>query len=188
MKRLPLAIVLLALAMPGSALAAGASHGTVLSVDRAHRLVRVVDARHRVRDYTYRCSLRGVRRGSRLTFVARGSRLTRLERVRAGAGTVSFYARVVRSSRGGVVLVLPDGHKLSFSGHHLRHRLAVAADAGPGRRARHLAVAHMAAASPIPVAVDIQALAPGVMVLVTESDSSGAVTIALPPAHVRRPT
>jgi hypothetical protein len=190
MKRLPVATALLALALPTSALAASASRGTVLAVDRAHHLVRVVDARHRVHDYTYPGSLAGVRPGSALSFVTRGSRITRLRRLRAASGTVSFYARVVHSSKGGLVLVLPDGHKLSFSGHQLRHRrhgALGARDAALGRRRHQFAVAHMAAANPLPVTVNIQGLEPGVTVLVTETVySSGAVTVTvtLPPPSV----
>lgn len=194
MKRLPLAAAVLALALPGSALAlpgsalaAGTSHGTVLSVDRAHHLVRVVDARHRVHDYSYRGGLARVRPGSLLSFIARGSRITRVRSVKAGSGTVSFYARVVHSSKGRVTLVLADGHRLGFSGHQVaRRRVRAALDTARPRR--HGAIAHMAASgTQVPVNVNIQGLEPGVTVLVTESvDGSGAVTITitLPPPSV----
>ena len=180
MKRLPLATAVLALALPGTALAAGASHGVVLSVERAHHLVRVVDARHRVHDYTYRGALRGLHAGSAVTFLARHGRITRLERVRSGSRSVSFYARVVHSNKRGVVLVLADGHRVSFTGHQVdsRHGTLAAADGSP-RSHRHDAVAHMAS-SALPVSVDIQGLEPGVTVLVNETvERTGTVTVTI---------
>jgi hypothetical protein len=126
-----------------------------------------------------------------LTFLARGARITRIERVRASSGTVSFYARVVRSSKGGLVLVLADGRRVNYSAHQVRHRrhglLALAG--GPNHHRPRRVIAHMAgvaraADTGLPITVNIRGLQPGVTVLVTESlDSSGTVTvtITLPP-------
>ena len=186
MKRLTLATALLALALPGSALAAGASHGVVLSVDRAHHLVRVVDAHHRVHDYSFRGWLRGVRTGSALTFLARGGRITRIEWVQRGSGSVKFFARIIHSTRGALVLALPDGQELRFSGHQVRPRRGrLVLDAVPVHHRPRKVIAHMAggaraADTSAPTTVDIQRLQPGVTVLVTEHlDGSGGVTITI---------
>jgi hypothetical protein len=195
MKKLPLATALLALAMPASALAAGASHGVVLSVDRAHHVIRLVDSHHRVHDYSYRGRFRGLHAGETLTYRAHGRRITLIERVQPGSGDVKFFARVLRSTRGALVLVLPDGKKLSFSAHQVRRpghharliRAAVPRHHRPRRVIAHMAGVARAADTAAPVTVNIQGLQPGVTVLVTENvDGSGAVTITitLPPPSV----
>lgn len=176
-----LATTLAVLALPAAALAAP-SHGTVLSVDRAHHVVRVVDPRHRVHDLRFNGRFARLHAGSRITFQARKGRITRLDRVRARARSVSFYARVVRSSARGLVLRLPDGRRLRFSSHQVRQAHRAAA----GGRRRHAVIAHMAGGPQGTLTINILGLAPGTTVLVTESLGAGAaatITLTLPAAQ-----
>jgi hypothetical protein len=112
------------------------------------------------------------------------------------ARTFSFYARVIHSSRTGLLLKTTSGKKVWFSARELhksrpakRHHKA---NRHHKRHSRRQIFAHMAgthgtrdtAPSTPSVTIDLVGLTPGVTVLVTESvDSSGnvTITITLPP-------
>jgi hypothetical protein len=179
MKRIFLASVVLLLALPGSALAAGRS-GVVLSVNPAKQLIQVVDGGHVVHAYRYRGRLAGVRAGSRISFQLAGGRISRVRIGSARSRTVSFYARVLRSSRAGLSLRLGDGNDVKFAAGQVKHAPTASASGS-----RHPPIAHVARSANVSrsVSIAIQGLEPGVTVLVTESvDGSGnvVITITLP--------
>lgn len=176
MKRYTLSVVAAMLLLPATALASS-SQGVVLSVDGAHHEIQVVDPAHVVHLYRYHGRLPRLHAGSRIRF-SRSGRLIRNIRGTSGrAGTVAFYARVVRSSAHGVTLVAADGHRISLSASQLAARR--------GRHTRAQMVTHAALGITAgSVTINLLGLQPGVTVLVTEStDSSGntTVTITLPP-------
>jgi hypothetical protein len=174
MKRFLLPAALVLLALPGSALAA-ARGGVVLSADRAHHVVRVVDAKHVVHAYRYRGRLPKVQPGSRLTYEQSGRTISHLKATPSKASTVSFYARVRRSSARGIVLRLADGSDVNFS----PRQVSRAPSAAVSSRRHRPALAHIAA-SPRAVTVAILGLESGVTVLVTETvDGSGGLTITI---------
>ena len=177
MKRLTLATATAIIAFPASAFAA-AGHGVVLSVDGQHHAIEVVDSGHVVHTYHYRGRLPKLHAGSAISFQRSGSAIGH---VKAGAGTnhsVSFYARVVRSSTHGLVLRVADGRTLSFSSKQVRRSRVKPSQ----RHKRHAATDVQASAGS--VTINIQGLQPGVTVLITETvDAHGnvTITIAFPP-------
>jgi hypothetical protein len=179
MKRLLLFITLASLVLPVSALAAPRS-AVLLSTDRANHTVQVVDGKHLVHRYRYRGRLPRLHVGSRISYQLSGRTLSHLSASPASARTVSFYARVLRSSSLGVVLRLADGSNVKFSPGQVKRVPGTAVT--PGRP--HPALARIAG-RPRSVTLAIHGLEPGVTVLVNESvDGSGnvTITITLPPA------
>lgn len=178
MKRVALLAAVLLLALPSGALAA-ARAGVVLSVDRAHHTLQLVDGRHVVHAYRYRGRLPTVHAGSRISFQPAGRTITHVSARSAQTRTVSYYARVLRSSRQALVLRLGDGSNLKFSDRQVKR---VPSGRAGGRH--HPPLAHIAARGPRSVSVAIQGLEAGITVLIAETvDSSGnvTITIALPP-------
>ncbi len=171
MRRLTLATIATLLAVPASALA-GSTSGTVLSVDGRHHKIEVVDASHLVHAYHYRGRLPRLRSGSRISFQLSSTAIGKVKLLAHAPHSVSFYARVVRSSRRSVVLKLADGRSLSLSDKQLRGRSANGA-----HHRRHSVHAQMAAGA---ITIKIQGLEPGVTVLVTETfDDQGNITITI---------
>lgn len=175
MKRYGLSVAAAVLILPATALASGSS-GVVLSVNGARHQIQVVDSAHAVHLYRYRGRLPRLHAGSRISFVRSGTSISRVTTSSGRAGTVSFYARVVHSSAGGVQLVTGDGVRLSLSAHQLagRHRGHIR-----GHMVRYTAQGVTVGS----VTINLLGLQPGVTVLITEStDSSGntTVTITLP--------
>jgi hypothetical protein len=178
MRRMTLGILAALLALPATAMASS-GHGVVLSVDSRHKTVQVVDGSHVVHAYKYRGRLPRLHVGSSISFKRSGKAISG---VKAGMGvsrTVSFYGRVTRSSRSGLVLRLADGRTVSFSAKQVRHQRPKPAQ----RHKRHARVALMKLALAT-LTINIQGLAPGVVVLITETvDEHGnvTITIAFPP-------
>jgi hypothetical protein len=181
MKHYSLAVAAVALALPGSALAAS-PNGVVLSVDRAHHAIEVVDSGHVAHAYHYRGFLPKVHPGSHITFNRSGRTISHVTIDSNLSRTVAFYGRVVRSSRSGLVLRLADGTKLKLSSKQVsptRHK--------PGKRQKphkHLMHAADLQVSAGGITIDIQGLQPGVTILVNETiDQAGnsTITITLPP-------
>ena len=179
MNRLTVAVAAAMLALPASAVAAPI-HGVVLSVDAGHHKIHVVDGKHRAHAYRYRGSLPTVHPGSRVSFAHNGRTITHM-RVAPGRGrTVSFYGRVVRSSASGLMLRLGDGATVSFSAKQVsRVNKRIGRQWYRWRSVRASSV-HVSAGG---VTLNANGLAPGTIVLVTESVSSRhiTVTITLPP-------
>jgi hypothetical protein len=176
MKRIFPAFVLLLLVLPGSALAAGPS-GVVLSVNQGRHLIQVIDGRHVVHAYHFRGRLAGVAAGNRISFQLAGGRISRVRVTARKSRTVSFYARVLRSSRAGLALRLGDGNDVKFAAGQVKHAPTASTS---GRR--HPPIAHMARSASVPrsVSIAIQGLEPGVTVLVTRGvDGGGNVTITI---------
>jgi Domain of unknown function (DUF5666) len=171
MKRLTLAAVGALLVMPAAALA-GPGSGTVLSVNGAHRTIEVVNSGHVVHAYMYHGSLPNVHAGSRIEFRRSGKAISDVKALTRGNSSVSFYARVVRSSKRGVVLRLADGRTVKVSSKQLRGR-----SSKRSASRKHNVRAHAAAGS---ITINIEGLEPGVTVLVTEAvDEHGNVTITI---------
>jgi hypothetical protein len=173
MRRITLAAALALLAFPGSALA---SRGVVLSVSRSHHVIEVVDAKNVVHAFHYRGRLPKLHAGSHVN-VDRAGRVKLFAR---GSSTVSFYARVVRTSKHGIVLRLADGRVVTFGSKQIAHKRLPR-----GRRhMRHDTFRAHVAGGLGGVTINIQGLAPGVPVLITRSVDSGGnltITITLPP-------
>jgi hypothetical protein len=177
MKRLALIATLTTFAAPASALAA-TGHGVVLSNDSRHHTIQIVDSSHAVHAYRVRGRLGKLRAGSVVSFRARGRSISALHSL-GRAHTISYYAKVVRTSRQHVVLRLADGHTVNLK--------ASSRKAGRGRKATRRAIARMAStgagAGAPAVTINIQGLVPGSTVLVTEAiapDGSITLTITLP--------
>jgi len=166
MKRLMLAFGLAGLAVfPAGALAA-ASHSKVVSVDARHHTVHLVDATHVVHAYGYHGRLPRLGLGDSISYRRSGHAISHVRKTARAFGTVSFYAKVVRSGSKHVRLRLGDG-----SGFQLASK-AVSSKA----------VAH-AATSTAPVTIQVQGLTPGETVLISETvDAQGhwTITITLP--------
>jgi hypothetical protein len=175
MKRLALtAATFTALALPASALADSSDHGVVLS---AHgHAVQVVNSAHTVGAYTIHGQAPKLTPGSVISFADHGAAISDV-RVTGHQHTVSYYASVVKTSSSHVELRLADGRTVNFSAGQMA-----------GHKASHskhdrAAIAHAASGSG--VTINIQGLAPGATVLVTEavgSDGSLTVSITLPAA------
>ena len=187
MKRLTLSATILTLALPATAAAAGSSRGVVLSVNQSRHTVELVDANRVVHTFAVHGALTGVRAGSVISFRHTGAGITAV-RSAGRTRTVSYLARVVRSSGKKVVFRLADGHTVSFAGTQLsKHAKLHAKHAKHNKaRVRRAFVAHAAAAGS-GVTINIQGLAPGTTVLVTETtapDGSITISITLPSGPV----
>jgi hypothetical protein len=176
MRRLALtATFAAALAIP--ACAAAASNAVVLSVNSTHHQIQVVDTHHLVHAYGYAGHLPKLHAGTKIGFSRSGGRISHVRIVSSKSRSVSFYAKVVRSSARGVVLSLADGANVSFSasqlaGHSAKHH-------------KHAVRSNTAGSS-----VNIQGLEPGVAVLVAETgapDGSVAITISFPSSSSSAP-
>lgn len=167
MKRLIPAVGVVALALfPASALASP-SPAKVLSVDRHHHTVELVDAAHTVRAYRCRGRLRRLGLGDTVTYRHSGRAISHLKRTARAFGTISFYAKVVRSGARRVRLRLGDGSAYSLS----------------SKQISKTAMAHAAVASARSVTLQVLGLTPGETVLISETvDASGdwTITITLP--------
>jgi hypothetical protein len=173
MNRLTVAVAAAMLALPASAIAAP-TRGVVLSVDAGHRSIQVVDGKHQAHAYRYRGSLPKLHTGSRISFSHRGHTIAKV-RVAPGK-TVSFYGRVVRSNAGGLTLRLSDGKTVSFSTKQVSSvRKRVNAQ---WHRWRSLTAAslHVTTGN---ATLNINGLAPGTVVLVTETLSGGHISISV---------
>jgi hypothetical protein len=177
MKRLTLAGMIVSMAFPASALA-GMSRGYVLSVDKRHHTIQVVDSRHVVHAYRYHGRLPMVHLGSKISFDRAGRSISHVRLTSNRSWTVSYYARVVRAGKHGLVLRLPDGRTVGFGAKQINHRRLK-------RSLRHRRHHHAARAADVQVTaggvtINILGLQPGVTVLVTETvDDQGNVTITI---------
>ena len=170
MNRLPVAVAAAMLALPASA-AAAPTRGVVLSVNAGRHTIQVVDGKHQAHGYRYRGSLPRLHPGSRISFAHRGHTIAGV-RVAPGK-TVSFYGRVVRSNAGGLALRLRDGATVSFSANQVSAvRKRVNAQ---WQRWRSLS----AAALHVHAGLNIAGLAPGTIVLITETIANGHATISV---------
>ena len=170
MNRLPVAVAAAMLALPASAVAAP-TRGVVLSVNAGHHTIQVVDGKHQAHAYRYRGSLPRLHPGSRISFAHRGHTIAHV-RVTPGK-TVSFYGRVVRSTAGGLTLRLNDGATVSFDSNQVstvRQRVNA-----QWHRWRSLT----SAALHVHAGLNIAGLAPGTIVLVTETIANGHATISV---------
>jgi hypothetical protein len=178
LKRYILATAAAVLALPASALAS-ASRGVVLSVDAKHHAIQVVDSRHVVHLYDYRGRLPRLHPGSMVGFDRSGRVLTHVRSLSAKSHTVVFYARVVRSSSHGLVLMTADGKVVSFAARQIKHR-PVRSPVGSRHGVRARAASTDVQINAGNVSINILGLQPGVTVLVTETtDSAGKITITI---------
>jgi hypothetical protein len=152
-----------ALALPGSALAAGPQAGVVLS---AHgRSIQVVGAAREVAAFTAAGALPRLHTGSRIAFRADGRRIDGV-RVTGSRSRLSYYASVVRITSERVALRLSDGKTISFSPRQV-------SSAAGGRRA------HAAAGSSAGLTVTVR-LQPHTPVLVSETiGRGGALSLSI---------
>lgn len=177
MNRLTVAVVAAMLALPASAMAAP-TRGVVLSVEAGHHTIQVVDGKHQAHAYRYRAgSLPRLHPGSRISFGHHGKTITNV-RVAPGK-TVSFYGRVVRSNADGLVLRLSDGKTIKFSTKQVtavRKRVNAQWHKWRSLSSTTLHVSNGAST------LNINGLAPGTIVLVTETRRGGrtAITVTLP--------
>jgi hypothetical protein len=177
MKRILLATVVAALALPASALAAG-SRGVVLSVDARHHTIQVVDAGHAVHAYKYRGRLPMLHAGSKILYQRTGNVIRHVRATAKNTRKVAFLARVVRSSSKGLVVRLGDGNQLKFTSKQLHRR---------GSKGTKRAATRSDGITGGGVTINIVGLEPGVTVLITETvDAQGniTITITLPPPTV----
>ena len=170
MNRLPVAVAAAMLALPASAVAAP-TRGVVLSVNAGRHTIQVVDGKHQAHGYRYRGSLPRLHPGSRISFAHRGRAIAGV-RVAPGK-TVSFYGRVVRSNAGGLTLRLSDGATVSF------YSTQVSAVRKRVNAQWHRWRSLSAAALHVHAGLNIAGLAPGTIVLVTETIANGHATISV---------
>lgn len=166
MKRLMLAAGMASLAVFPAGALANTSRAKVLSADAPHHIVRLVDSTHVVRAYRYRGALPHLSLGDRVSFRRSGHSRTisHVRRTGRAFGTISFYAKVVRSGSKQVRLRLGDGSAFQLSSKQVSTKT----------------VAHAAAVSAAPVTIQVQGLTPGETVLISETvDARGHWTITL---------
>ena len=128
--------------------------------------MRLVDSTHAVRAYRYRGRLPHLSLGDRVSFRRSGhsQTISHVKKTGRAFGTISFYAKVVRSGSRQVQLRLGDGSPFQLS----------------SSRCPTKTVAHAAAVSTAPVTIQVQGLAPGETVLISETvDARGHWTITL---------
>ncbi len=169
MKRLILAAGLAGLAVFPAGALAGTPRAKVVSVDTRHHAVHLVDARHVVHAFRYRGKLPRLGLGDSVSYRRAGRAITQVKRTARAFGTVSFYAKVVRSGAKQVRLRLGDGSAFQLS----------------SKRVSTKPVAHAAAGSTAPVTIQVQGLAPGETVLISETVDTGGhwtITLTLPSA------
>ena len=167
MKRLMLAAGLAGLAVFPAGALAGTSRSKVLSVDTRHHAVHLVDAAHAVHAYRYRGKLPRLGLGDSVSYTRSGHTISHVKKTGRPFGTISFYAKVVRSGSRQVSLRLGDGSAFRLSSKQVSKK----------------AVAHAAAVSTSPVTIQVQGLQPGETVLISETvDAQGhwTITITLP--------
>ena len=170
MKRLLLIAALAILAFPASAMAEATSHGVVLSVTSGRHTLQVVDPSHIVHSFRFDGARARLKPGTVISFRASGATISGV-RVTGHVSKLSYYASVVRSSGRHLVLRLGDGRTVKFA--------ASSAAGGPlpsGSSGRDV-LAHMASAPT--VTINIQGLAPGATVLVTETIGGGSISISI---------
>jgi hypothetical protein len=151
---------------PSGALAA-TSRSKVLSVDAQHHTVALVDPTHVVHAYRYRGTLPRLALGDSVSYRRSGHTISHVRRTARAFGTLSFYAKVVRSGSKEIQLRLGDGSAFSLS----------------AKQVSSTPVAHAAAVSARSVTLQIQGLAPGQRVLISETVNARGhwtITIALP--------
>jgi hypothetical protein len=178
MKRLTLAAGLAGLAVFPAGATAATPRAKVLAVDARHHTIELVGAAHGVHAYDYRGRLPRLSLGDRVSYRRSGHTVSHVKKTAPAFGTIAFYAKVVRSGSKQVHLRLGDGSAFSLSSKQVSAKPLARAAADPAKR-----VAHAAAASPTSVTLQIQGLAPGETVLVSETvDARGhwIITITLP--------
>lgn len=178
MKRLMLAAGLAGLAVFPSAAMAAPSRAKVLSVDARHHTVQLVNATHVVSSYRYTGKLPRLGLGDRVSYRRSGRTISHVTKTGRAFGTIAFYAKVVRSGSKKVHLRLGDGKALSLSSKQVSAKAMAHAAGAPVPR-----TAHADAASPPSVTLQIQGLAPGETVLISETvDAQGhwTITVTLP--------
>ncbi len=106
------------LAIPAGAMAASTKAGVVLSL-QSHS-VQVVNALHVVDAYTFKGKLAHVHAGSEIKFALAGHAIRDVH-VLGATKTVTYYAHVVRSGSGQIVLGLSDGRTVSFAPSEIAH-------------------------------------------------------------------
>jgi len=169
MKRLMLAAGLAGLAVFPAGALARPSHSKVLSVDARHHTVQLVDATHVVHAFRYRGKLPRLGLGDSVGYRQSGHTISHVKKTARAFGTISFYATVVRSGARKVRLRLDDGSPFSLASKQVSTK----------------PVAHAVALSAASVTVQVQGLAPGQTVLISETvDARGhwTITITLPSA------
>lgn len=169
MKRLMLAAGMAGLAVFPAGALANTSRAKVLSTDARHHVVRLVDSTHVVRAYHYRGTLPHLSLGDRVSFRHSGhsQTITHVKKTGRAFGTMSFYAKVVRSGSRQVRLRLGDGSPFQLSSKQVSSKT----------------VAHAAAVSTAPVTIQVQGLTPGQTVLISETVDAGGhwtITLTLP--------
>jgi hypothetical protein len=171
MNRLPVAVAAALLALPASAVAAP-TRGVVLSINAGHRTIQVVDGKHQAHAYRYRPgSLPKLHAGSRISFAQTGRTINHVHV--APGKSVSFYGRVVRSNASGLTLRLSDGATVSFSAKQVsavRQRV---------NTQWHTWRSLTATGLHVHAGLNINALAPGTTVLVTETIQRGHTTVSV---------
>jgi hypothetical protein len=166
MRRLMLAAGVAGLAVFPSAALAATSRSKVLSVDARHHTVGLVDSAHVVHAFRYRGPLPRLALGDSVSYRRSGHTISRVKRTARAFGTLSFYAKVVRSGSKKIRLRLGDGSAFSLS----------------AKQVSSTPLAH-AAVSARSVTLQIQGLAPGQRVLISETMNARGhwtITIALP--------
>src|SRR6185312_14997827 len=155
-----------ALALFPAAALARPTRAQVLSVSPRHRTVQLVDAAHVVHAYRYRGRVPRLGLGDTVTYRRTGRSISHLKKLARASQRISFYATVVRSGSRQVRLRLGDGTPYRLN----------SGQVASGR------VAH-AAASTAPITVEVNGLAAGETVLISETvDAAGhwTITITLP--------
>lgn len=168
MRRLILAAGVAGLAVFPAGALANTTRAKVLSADARHHTVQLIDSAHVVHAYRFRGALPRLGLGDRVSFRRAGHSRTisHVKRTGRAFGTLSFYAKVVRSGSKQVRLRLGDGSALRLSSNQVSTRT----------------VAHAAAAavSTAPVTIQVQGLTPGETVLISETvDTRGHWTLTL---------
>ena len=136
-------------------------------MDARHHKVELVDSAHAVHAYYFRGTLPRLALGDSVSYRRSGHTISQVKKTARAFGTISFYAKVVRSGSKKVRLRLGDGSAYRLS----------------AKQVSTTPVAHAAAVSASTVTVQIQGLAPGQRVLISETvDARGhwTITIALP--------
>lgn len=178
MNRLPVAVAAAMLALPASAMAAP-TRGVVLSVEAGHHTIQVVDGKHQAHAYRYRAGSlpKRLHPGSRISFVHHGKTIASV-RVAPGK-TVSFYGRVVRSNADGLTLRLKDGKTVNFATKQVTAVRKRVNAQWHKWRSLSSSTLHVSNGSST---LNINTLAPGTVVLVTETLQGGhtVITVTLP--------
>jgi hypothetical protein len=172
-RRLALGAAVALLALPAGAAAAATGRGVVLSVSAKHHEIQVVDASHNVDTYALDGSVPPLAPGETIAYGQAGSSISGV-RVTGHAHPISYYASVMRTAGKHVVLRLGDGRTV---------KLATSTRVRPQSNAGSEILAHAASAPNVTVTVNIDGLARGATVLVTETVGAGgsiAITITLP--------